>query len=328
MIRSFLKPQIAALFVLVLLLLLSASVAAAQDTTTEEPDVIAEATSEPFEMTFGSGSFNLLSPTVGLSDLSSYRATLTVSFEGTNAGQTEQWMRTYTLLVTQTPLARQLTIENPEDAAAQVYMAEVNNISYQRRDGSACAANAVEAEGAFAEQWELAGFLDSVIGADETGAETVNDVASDHYTFDESAQGMSGIAESTGELWVASDDGYLVRYTLTTTGSADYFGEGIEGTLTWDYELTDVNQPLVIEIPADCPPGLLDVPVMPAAADVLQMPGFTSYTTSSSLEDVIAFHEEQISVLGGLPANPPLITETTALFGIHAGGSIHTTHRV
>jgi hypothetical protein len=314
MIRTRLIPQFAALFTLVLLLLLSAYSVAAQEDATEEPDTLIVVTSEPFEVIFGSGPFNLFAPAGGLSDLSSYRATLIVSFGGTNAGQNEQWSRTYTLLVTQSPAARQLIVVNSEDADRQVYMAEVNNTSFERRDRGTCFANPVEAEGAFAEQWELAGFLDSVIGANEAGAETVNNVETNHYTFDESAQGMSEIVDSTGELWVAVDGGYLVRYRLTTTANADYFDVGIEGTLTWDYELTDVNQPLVIEIPEDCPPPLLDVAVMPDAADVFQMPGSTSFTTASSVQEVAAFYEEQVAALGGQTANSPLITESSTPF--------------
>jgi hypothetical protein len=328
MTRSFLRLTFTAFFTLALLLLLSVYIVAAQEDTIEEPDNLIVVTSEPFEMTFGSGPFNLFAPAEGLSALSSYRATLIVSFEGTNAGQDEQWSRTYTMLVTQTPPARQLTIENSEDTDAQVYMAEVDNTAYERRDGNACFANAVDVEGAFAEQWEPAGFLDSVIGADEAGTETVNDVEANHYTFDESAQGASGIAESTGELWVAAAGGYLVRYTLTTTSNAAYFGEGIEGTMMLDYELTDVNQRMVIGIPEDCPPPLLDVPVMPDAADVFQGAGSTSYTTPSTVQEVAAFYEEQVAALGGQPANHPVINESsvpfvgssaTALFGFTLG---------
>lgn len=323
MTRPFLRPQFSALLMLALLLLLSTSFASAQEDTPDEPDTQIVATSEPFVVIFGSGPFNLLSTTKGLSDLSSYRATLTVSFAGVSAGQDMQWSRTYTMLVTQTPPARQLTIEHSEDSFAPTYIAEVNNTVYERRDGSACVTKEGAADNTLAEWWEPAGFLDSVIGADEAGSETINDVASDHYTFDESAQGMSGI-DSTGELWVASDGGYLVRYTLTTTAGADYFGEGIEGVLSWDYQLNDVNQASVIEIPDDCPPPLLDVPVMLDAADIFQMPGSISYTTPSTVQEVVSFYAEQVAALGGQPANPPLITESstpfigtsaTALFG-------------
>lgn len=323
MTRSILRPQFSALLMLALLLLLSISFASAQEGTPDEPETEIIATSEPFEAVFGSGPFNLFSPTQGLSDLSSYRATLVVSFEGMNAGQDIQWSRTYTMLVTKMPPARQLTIEYSDDSATPTTIAEINNTVYERRDGSVCAAKAGEVNGTLAQSWEPAGFLDSVIGADEAGSEIVNEVASNHYTFDESAQGRAGI-EATGELWLASEGGYLVRYTLMTTAGADYFGEGIEGVLSWDYQLSDVNQPVVIEIPDDCPPPLLDIVVMPDAADVVRMPGSMSYTTPSTVQEVAAFYEEQARALGGQVANPPLISESstpfigtsaTALFG-------------
>ena len=120
-------------------------------------------------------------------------------------------------------------------------------------------------------------------------------------------------------MWIASDGNYLVRYTLVTTGAADYFGEGIEGTLTWDYELDDVNQPLTVEVPQDCPPGILDIPVMADATNVVRVPGFTSYSTSSGLEDVVAFYQEQVSASGAQLANPPEITDKMALLGYTQG---------
>ena len=45
---------------------------------------------------------------------------------------------------------------------------------------------------------------------------------------------------SSGGLWMATDGNYLVQLKLVTTGGADYFGEGVEGTLTWDLETVPV----------------------------------------------------------------------------------------
>lgn len=301
------------------LAMLPSQPSSAQDPATPTPDPNDVTTSEPFEATFGPGPFNLMLPEAGLETLSSYRATLILSFDGTLDGQPAQWSRTYTMLVNAT--GRQLTIEKMDNGtASSVFMAEVNGTSYERRDENSCTANVVEFEGAFAADWEPAGFLDSVIGAEEAGADTVNDLAANHYTFDESAQGALDIADSTGELWVASDGGYLLRYTVVTTGGADYFGAGMEGTLSWDYTLTDINQALTIELPADCPLGILDVPIMADAADTAEFPGYTSYTTPSSVQDVMAFYQEQVAALGGQSDNPPTIAVNTALFGFTLNG--------
>lgn len=272
---------------------------AAQDGQRDDPLPVV-ATSEPVEVTFGTGSFDLLNPAGGLADLAGYQATLTVSFDGIVAGQAEQWSRTYTMRTTQMPPVRQITIENAEQ---QIWTTEIGGMRYERRNGGLCIANPVEAEGV---PLEPADFLDSVIGAEEAGEDTVDGVAADRYHFDERAIGAADIAESEGELWIASNSGVLLRYTLTTTSGSDYFGEGVEGMLRWDYLLTGVNQPQTFEVPADCPPPVLDLPMMPDAADVLHYPGWTSYTTASVLDDVIAFYEAQVAAAGGQPSGPPL----------------------
>lgn len=195
------------------------------------------------DLVFGPGPFDLVEPEVGLSDLSSYKTTLILSFNGTRDGQSEQWSRTYVMLASLEPTARQLTIEktgansNPD----QVFLAGVNGTVSERREENACSTSLIQEGFSIAEKWEPAGFLTGIIGAEGTGNDTVNGVAASHYTFDERAFGQSGIAKSTGEMWVASDGGYIVKYELTTVGNADYFGEGIEGAITWNYELTDAN---------------------------------------------------------------------------------------
>jgi hypothetical protein len=264
---------------------------------------------------FGPGAFDFPNTKAGLADLSSYKATLTLSFDGTHDGQAEQWSKTYVMLSVKEPTARQLTIEksgdNPDPEA--VFMAEANGAAYERTGEDTCNATVIDSENVLAETWEPAGFLTGVIGADEAGAETVNDVAANHYTFDERAFGQLDIAQSTGEMWVASEGGYIVRYLLTTQGDADYFGEGIEGTLTWDYQLTDVNAPLAIELPADCPSGLVDAPLLPDASNVLNVPGVLAYDTASAVAEVAAFYQEQLPTLGWELQGEPAVTDTATV---------------
>src|SRR5688572_5057927 len=80
----FSRRWLSVLFVLSSLPASSVYLLAAQDTPTDEP--ASEDTPLSIEVEYAVGDFNLLSPTVGLSDLTSYRATLTLSFDGTQAG--------------------------------------------------------------------------------------------------------------------------------------------------------------------------------------------------------------------------------------------------
>lgn len=268
------------------------------------------------EVDFGSGPVNYLDTTAGLTELSSYKATLILSFEGTNAGQPHQWSKTYVMLTTKEPAARQLILEKIGDLPdlAQVLMAETEGASYERRGENSCIANVITEDYSLAEQMEPAGFLSAIIGADDAGSETVNDMVANHYTFDQRAFGLTeDFAQSTGEMWVAADGGYVLKYLLTTKGNVDYFGEGIEGTLIWDYQLTDINQPVPFTLPDDCPAGLIDAPLLPDAADILNMPSILEYETSSSVTDAAAFYQEQIPSLGWELLGEPAITDTSTI---------------
>jgi hypothetical protein len=266
------------------------------------------------EIAYGPGPFIYTDTKAGLSELPSYQAVLTLTFEGTRDGQLQRWSKTYTILATKDPQARQLTIEKTVDSSNldPVVLAEMNGTAYERRGENACSATPLQAENSLGERLEPASFLTYVIGAEEAGSETVNGVAAHHYTFDQRALGEESITESTGEIWVASQGNYIVKYLLTRKGKADYFGEEIEGTLTLDYQLADPTQPVTIQLPEDCPPGLVDAPLLPNAANVEKMPGTLTYDTSTSLAEVAAFYQEQLLSLGWTLEGEPSITESAA----------------
>lgn len=284
------------------------------------------ADSQTNDMTFGTGAFTLLDVEAGLANLPSYKATLIINFDGSRGGQSSQWSKTYVMLTTREPHARQLTIEKTGDLSDldAVIWVEVGEAAYEKRGENTCIATLIEEGNSLSDRLEPASFLNGVIGAEEAGNETVNDVAADHYTFDESAFGQSDIAQSTGEMWVAAEGGYIVKYVLTTKGDADYFGEGIEGTLTWDYELTDVNQPVTFALPDDCPAGRVDAPLLPDATNILNVPSLLTYDTASTLADAAAFYQEQIPALGWTLLDEPTITETSAMMGFTQADQILT----
>lgn len=295
----------------------TAADAATPDSPAPTPTELGQAaTALPLEETetFGPGAFDLDDPAVGLSALTSYQATLTFAFSGTQAGQPVAWTRTYVLLVNGTPAARQVTIASTAADSQPRWLAEAGGVQYERLNEAGCTAAVVAAGGSLAEQWELARFLNAAIGADPAGSETVNAVLAAHYTFDQRAFGSQAPAHTAvGAVWVADDGGYVVRYTLAVTGGAEYLGEGIDGTLTWTYDLTAANQPVAITLPADCPPGLIDAPTLPDAADVQNLPGLLSYTTAASVADAAAFYLAELPGLGWQPPAEPALKDAAAL---------------
>src|SRR5262245_7786755 len=67
------------------------------------------------EIVFGPGTFTYTDTQAGLADLASYKATLSLTFDGTKDGQAQKWTRTYTMVTAQDTAARQWTIENTGD---------------------------------------------------------------------------------------------------------------------------------------------------------------------------------------------------------------------
>ncbi len=293
--------------------------------TTPEASYPEELTIEK-ELTFGPGPFIYTDTRTGLADLPGYQARLTLTFDGTRDGQTQKWSKTYTMLATKDPQARQLTIERMDGTSQPepVFQAEMDGLNYERRGEDACNATEIQEGNSLGERFEPASFLTGVIGAEEAGSETVNGVAANHYTFDQYALGEQDQTESTGEIWVASDGNYIVKYLLTRKGKADYFGEGIEGALTLDYELADPTQPVTIQLPEDCPPGMVDAPLLQDAANVEKGPGILSYKTATLLKDAAAFYQEQIPGLGWKVEGKPSITDTAALLDYKKGSQTMT----
>jgi hypothetical protein len=258
---------------------------------------------------YGPGTFDFPGPATGLADLGGYHSSLTISFVGTDAGQPQDWTRTYSMVVAAAGAQRELKVAaTGVDAEADaLHRLEIDGVAYEVAADGTCVAGAVYKPDSLGQRWEPAGFLSGVRAATEAGSETVNNIDAGHYTFDERAFGPLPPSDSTGEMWVAADGGYLVRYLVSTVGDAGYFGEGTDGTVTWDYELTDVNSPAAILLPAACTAGSLDAPTPPDATDVVRNASSLSFSTASSLADVTTYYEAELSALGWQPISDPAV---------------------
>ena len=280
-----------------------------------------EAGPVPLDLELGTGPFFLADPRTGLAELSSYKATLTVTFEGTGAGEAQQWVSTYVMLHSKEPLTRLLTIENSGDipTADPAFLGEADGSAFEIGTGGKCSVNVIDPEASIIELLEPAGLLSALLGADEVGQEDLSGLTADHYTFDERALMLAGLAESSGEIWVAADGGHILKYVLTNTGGADYFGEGVEGSLTWDYALSEINSPLAMELPAACLEILVSAPRLPDASNVINQPGWLGYETTASVAEVAAFYQEQLPPLGWTPPIESIIADTDAYLAFTQG---------
>ncbi|MFN0179261.1 MAG: hypothetical protein ACKVZ0_10715 [Gemmatimonadales bacterium] len=261
--------------------------------------------SKPVEvpMVLGPGNLDLTDPRAGLADLSGYEAVLVVAFDGSRAGRPVKWTTTYRLQVAKSPAARRLTVETAGDPAelAQPALAERGGVGYQWSGSEPCSALPADVVRLRLDRFDPAALLPGVLGAEEAGADTASGLRATRYTFDQRALGQQGRTESAGQLWLATEGRQLLRYRLTTNADTTYFRDSTQGTMRWDYRLTSGNQAPVIQLPASCPPGPPEVPLLANATQVERDPGVLQYATSVPVGEAIAFYEKELGALGWAP---------------------------
>jgi hypothetical protein len=266
----------------------------------------AQATSEPPPpLSFGPGDYDLPDPSVGLDALPGYVATLTVSFDGERDGAPERWGRLTSLTARADPPARALAVVRLGADAGSLVRVVTDGARFERVDNGPCTVEVAtpvdDSNGDVRpglDPDEPVAALPGVLGAVEISAEPVASVPSTHYEFDERALGSLDPASVDGDVWVADDSGVVMRYTLVVEGTAAYLGAGVEGRLELDYEVTAIGVQDAIEVPADCPPGLVPLAEPPGATDVFEVPGFTTLTAPAAPAEVQEFYAAQLTAAG------------------------------
>lgn len=89
------------------------------------------------------------------------------------------------------------------------------------------------------------------------GSEVMNGVETNHFTFNVSGLGVDSGAEvvaSDGEYWLAVDGQYVVKYVVHLETRDGPAGDANTETLRSDFsiEVRDINQPIIITLPAKC----------------------------------------------------------------------------
>ncbi len=130
--------------------------------------------------------------------------------------------------------------------------------------------------------------------------DTVNGVVVDQYAIDEKNVALGASATVVGNVWVAQDGGYAVKYATTAKGaSLGLFGATTgEGTLTIAYDLTDINKINAITVPADCPKPGSGLPVPPGATEKTSIGPLTSFKVKDVAKVVADFYKKELAALG------------------------------
>ncbi len=269
----------------------------------------------------GPGSFSLSEPAAELNRLTFYRATLRSEFNGTMERQPTQWSETFHLAASYKPRVRLLTVERTGAPSSRTFVSgEIAGVFYSRDGDKPCGASVLETPIEPTAIAEPARLLLPAFGAEEVSPrESLQGLPVKHYRFDERAIGAEAPTKAAGEIWTAAEGGFVVKYMLRVEGGRAFFGKDIQGTMTWEYELDDVNQAFVVEPPPGCPLGLVDAPRLPNATERVNRPGFLTYKTSGDLKRTIEFYEQQMPAAGWQASEQKYITENLASFEFTQG---------
>lgn len=250
----------------------------------------------------------LTNVTAGLNELNSYKASFSMTFEGKEDGQAKNSTLAFTEEFVKEPPAKRTIItgfgsmlggagSNTSEGAIESI--EVGGKQYSRM-GDICTQLTPDSGPQATTMMDPNSVIGGVRGAQRVGNETINGVPTVHYKIDVTGLEAMGYLNGDGDVWVAESGNYVVKYTFQATGSNKLFGgsSDSEGTVKWTYEITDVNQPIDIQAPADCGGTAEDIPVMADAQDQAAFGEMNTYSTASSFEDVVAFYEKEMKVNG------------------------------
>jgi len=240
----------------------------------------------------------LADPLVGLADLTSYHVSFHQDITGKLDGE---------------PFERHTHIELTRASGQSDFLQEFQGTdglnSYSRAIGTGQAAyrwNSPDqsCQGTMGEIYpeenlEPADLLLPVLQTSKVGAETLNQIPVIHYRFDQNALPLTDPKPSvTGDLWLAEQGGYVVKYTLNAAMPANITGKGMETAQTWSYELSQVNAVDSIALPPGCMPVPVDIPVMADAKNVRRISGWMEFETASSAAQVVDFYYQNLPSLG------------------------------
>lgn len=314
----------------------------AQPPAAEATEAPPPATEVPAEGATGEGeeetSIDLDTSISSLENLNSYRVAFRFDWNGTKGGQpVTGYMEMHSAFVREPP-AQELHFEGQgfeageDQGLGKVSFIQVGDTAwfYESESDSwmqVPAGSLDFSEGLFFKPEDLLKDFDISKGRRSLLPQEVNGVQCYKYTFDEkdfdlSAEGEE-VIRAQGEVYVAVDGGYVVRLVIDADFRyADPEEIFEEGNIRMTFDISDVNQPITIEPPAEAeaqPAGRDDVPMLPDAQVEFSSAEFISYRTASNVEGAAQFYESEMPNNGWTAEEGNMIMAESAFLNYNKG---------
>ncbi|HFE66206.1 MAG TPA: hypothetical protein ENJ93_03000 [Chloroflexi bacterium] len=247
----------------------------------------------------------------GEPDFAAYLMTMEIALTGPDeSGEDVTQLVTAEILRTTDPNATRMNMqfegmEGAEEFGETTFI-QTAEASYMMIPGMGCisAGEGETAENPFADLTDTSAFLEEVGNADYVGEETINGVETLHYTFDQTAfiQEDADVEWAEGHVYIAKDGGYMVRFVMDGKGDLGeaIAGEDQPGTIHMELNIEPIDEPVTIEIPAECEGGAAEseYPVLEDAAQFTMFGGIVSYVTQTPFDDILSFYDSELAAEG------------------------------
>lgn len=267
--------------------------------------------------------------------LDSYRSTTTIVLSGTKDDKEIEESIEVKVEYTRDPLAQHITMSTASTElvtqTGTIEMYQVEGMQYMQY-GNQWISSPVTDTSSLDTQGLISGedLLNDACGWKKAGKESLDDVRVQHWTLPETAtdecfaalelQEAGEITAAGGDLYIAIDGSYVAKMDIYFEGTGLYlFGTeaataSLDGRTDVSYSMSDVNQPITIEVPeaaleASALPE--DIPLPPDAEGASQMFGMISFTSASTPTEISEFYKTEMPSHGWTPGD---VSEFSGIF--------------
>lgn len=255
------------------------------------------------------------------SDLTSYRATMTMNVSGNQAGEAVDSSLEFLMEYTSDPQAQHIQMiglgVEGIDSEGAVDMYQVEGTTYVQFGDQWLSMPSTDEMSADMGLIEPDDLLDDTCGWKQQDDSDYEGIETLHYTLStEDAKecmtaemwGQAGeITEASGELHVAKDGNYIVHMQMILVGTGLEADMGTEeevlddGRIEITFNMRDVNQPFTIEIPEEAlASGEMpeDLPIPEGAEEVSNAFGMITYSTAQTPAEISDYYKAQMPANG------------------------------
>jgi hypothetical protein len=124
----------------------------------------------------------------------------------------------------------------------------------------------------------------------------VNGVLTQRYSVQSVDLSLGSSSQVMGEIWIAQEDGFVVRFQGESNGTFMMSEQMSEGVLTWDYQVTLIDALDEITLPAACLEQKTtgDFPIPDNASSRTVFSGFISFESPDTPLSVARFYREML----------------------------------